>query len=426
MHKSRFGLPALLLTGLLCSLAPAAEPVLKPNDTLAICGDSITEQKQYSAFIEDYILMCQPTTPVRTVQFGWGGSTARHFLGGKLQPDVLKFHPTVVTTCWGMNDGGYRALTPEIASSYRSYTQTIIDNFKKNDVRVIVLGSPGVVDVDSYSKGGTEAANIYNKTLGELSDIDRELAEKNNLIFADLHTPMMDAMIKAKAKYGPKYQVAGPDGVHPAANGHLVMAYAFLKAMGFDGNIGTITVDLKTSQASATEGHKLLSSSLKDNTLEVESSRYPFCFTGKPEEPNATTGIIEFFPFNQDLNRFTLVVKNAPANGATITWGKASKSFTAEQLAAGINLAAEFLDNPFVAQFEKVHQAVYAQQSFETGLFKSYMNNLDVMKSYASDADKPVFDRTLVNAMDKDKDLHAAAAALVIPIKHTIKIEPAR
>src|SRR5438067_3348698 len=33
---------------------------LKPDDRLAITGDSITEQKMYSVFIEDYLLACKP------------------------------------------------------------------------------------------------------------------------------------------------------------------------------------------------------------------------------------------------------------------------------------------------------------------------------------------------------------------------------
>ena len=34
-----------------------AEVLLKSNDRLAICGDSITEQKMYSRIIEDYLTM---------------------------------------------------------------------------------------------------------------------------------------------------------------------------------------------------------------------------------------------------------------------------------------------------------------------------------------------------------------------------------
>ena len=37
-------------------LAPRPSgPVLQKGDRLAICGDSITEQKQYSVFIADYL-----------------------------------------------------------------------------------------------------------------------------------------------------------------------------------------------------------------------------------------------------------------------------------------------------------------------------------------------------------------------------------
>jgi lysophospholipase L1-like esterase len=427
--KRRRLVPLLLAAALSPLAAQAADPILKPGDTLAICGDSITEQKLYSAFIEDYLLMCKPVADARTVQFGWGGSSVKHFLSGKLQPEVLRFKPTVVTTCWGMNDGQYRALVPEVAENYRSNTQTILDNFKNAGVRTVILGSPGVVDSDTYNKGGSDAAKIYNETLAALADVDKQLAAKNNIPFADVHAAMMDAMTKAKAKYGPKYHVAGPDGVHPAPNGHLVMAYAFLKAMNVDGNIGTITVDFKTHTASVTAGHMLAgggAGALKDDTLEIESSRYPFCFTGDPALPASTRGIIEFFPFNQELNRFTLIVNNAPADGCAITWGKTTRTFPADQLARGINLAAEFLDNPFVEQFEKVHAAVVAQQSFETNLFKNYMTNIDNLKSLAAEEDKPLFDRILQNAMRKDRDLHTAAADLVIPIKHTLKIEPAK
>ena len=47
---------------------------------MAIAGDSITEQKQYSVFIEDYLLMCKPQADLRTVQLGWSGETSWGFL----------------------------------------------------------------------------------------------------------------------------------------------------------------------------------------------------------------------------------------------------------------------------------------------------------------------------------------------------------
>ena len=91
-----------------------------------------------------------------------------------------------------------------------------------------------------------------------LRDIAKEVAQKNGCAFADVYGTMVDAMTKAKAKYGPKYHVAGGDGVHPAPTASSCMAYAFLKGLGVDGNIGTITVDLAANKAEATDGHKVL------------------------------------------------------------------------------------------------------------------------------------------------------------------------
>jgi hypothetical protein len=43
-----------------------ADGGLRAGDLVAICGDSITEQRLYSAFVETYLLACQPVKDVRT------------------------------------------------------------------------------------------------------------------------------------------------------------------------------------------------------------------------------------------------------------------------------------------------------------------------------------------------------------------------
>jgi lysophospholipase L1-like esterase len=398
-----------------------ATATLKENDFLAICGDSITEQKLYSLYIEDYLLMCKPVSNVRAMQFGWGGERAPGFLGR--MSNVLRFPVTAATTCYGMNDGGYGPLTPENAKMYRDGMTGIVDTFQKSGVRLIVVGSPGAVDSKTYRP--TPNANedkVYNKTLAELGDIARQVAAEQKVGFADVHGVMLDVMAKAKAKYGEDYPVAGGDGVHPGANGHLVMAYAFLKALGADGNIGTITVDLAANKAEATDGHKVLSSNA--GAIEIESTRYPFCFSGDPKDPNATSGIIEFFPFNQDLNRYLLVVKN-PGEGVAklkVTWGATSKEYDAAALAKGVNLAADFLTNPFSEPFKKVEEAVRNQQNYETPLIKELLQRWPEFVKLLPDQ-KPQFDQIASAAIEKAKSLNDAAVAAVTPVKHTIKIE---
>lgn len=418
---------ALALCLLIVSFSVCAQNALQKGDFVAICGDSITEQKQYSVFIQDYLIMCKPQPNLRAMQFGWGGETSWGFLG-KMPNEALKFDMTVATTCYGMNDGGYSPMTPQKAEKYTQAMQGVIDAFKKKGVRFIVVGSPGVVDADTFmrtdpkdpepdpkKKKKIPVASMYNPTLAALRDIGKDLAAKNGCAFANVHDAMMDAMTKAKAKYGPTYHVGGGDGVHPAANGQLCMAYAFLKAMGVDGNIGTITVDLAANKADATEGHKVLA--FANGAVEVESIKYPFCFSGDPKSPNATSGIIEFLPFNQDLNRYLLVVKGA-AGKVKVTWGETSKEFTAADAEKGVNLAAEFLTNPFSEPFKKVDALVRAQQAAETPLIKKTLHDLPKA------TDKPAAEKAAQEEMAKAKTLFdTASAAAQQPVKHTIKIE---
>ncbi|MGO9114954.1 MAG: hypothetical protein ACLP9L_37555 [Thermoguttaceae bacterium] len=54
--------------------------LLQTGDKLAICGDSITEQKMYSRVIETYLAACVPELKVTARQYGWSGETAEGFL----------------------------------------------------------------------------------------------------------------------------------------------------------------------------------------------------------------------------------------------------------------------------------------------------------------------------------------------------------
>jgi len=407
-----------VLLWLFAACALAGQGVLQDGDFVGICGDSITEQKQYSVFIESYLLMCQPVK-VRVMQFGWGGETAPGFLH-KMSNDAVPFKLSVATTCYGMNDGGYRPFDPsQQGKRYTDGMKGILDTFKKAGTRVVVVGSPGCVDSQTFRRD-PKAAAMYNVTLAKLRDIAQATAKDYGMPFANVYDVMLATMAKAKAKYGVNYHVAGGDGVHPSANGQLVMAYAFLKALGCDGDIGTITVDLAGNSAQATDGHTIVA--VKGGAVEVESTRYPFCFFGNPKDVNATSGIIEFFPFNDDLNRLTLIVKGGGNGSLKVTWGKTSKTFPAAQLAKGVNLAAEFLDNPFCAPFTTVQNAIRQQQAYETPLIKELINKLPRFQSMVPE-EAEALGRIRTAAAQKGKALFDAAAAAVKPVKHTIRIE---
>ena len=407
-----------LVAGLLVVGQWAGAAGLQSGDVVAVCGDSITEQRLYSLYIEEYLLMCQPVADLKATQFGWSGEKAPGFLA-RMANDVLPFKPTAATTCYGMNDGGYAASTQEVLRVYREATEGIVKAFKEAGVRFIVVGSPGAVDPATFRRPTTNA-EVYNKTLSELRDIAREVAARQGVAFADVHAAMVEAMPKAKARYGDAYHVAGPDGFHPGRNGHLIMAYAFLKALGCTGDIGTITFDMKAGKAVATAGHKVLKAG--QGWVQVESTRYPFCFSGEPNSPNATRGIIEFFPFNQDLNRLCLVVKNASSGRVKVTWGEEAKVFSAADLEKGVNLAAEFLDNPFSEPFAKVEEVIRQKQAFETPAIKTLLHSLPLWDKNLPEA-KATLARLRRDLVEKEGTLRKSARAAVMPVRHTIKVE---
>jgi hypothetical protein len=208
------------------------------------------------------------------------------------------------------------------------------------------------------------------------------------------------------------------------------MAYAFLKALGLKGDIGTLTVDWKKQALKPTAGHEVLSA--RDGTFEIKSSRYPFCAC-EPEGHSAPSypvcgadsvgrddtirSAMVLVPFNEDLNRLMLVVKNGPTGVYRVTWGPESRSFTGQQLEEGVNLAAEFPSSPFAEAFAKVDAAVAAKQAYETKQIKQRFHGKEAREN--KEAMEPIVTET-----EKEREpLAAAIKAAMVPVTHTVKIE---
>ena len=420
-HVSIFPLTTILLAAgtFFTSSAQAAELLLKKGDRLAIVGDSITEQKQYSRFIENYLLACTPELELQIFQFGWSGERAPGF-AHRMDNDLIPWKPTVVTTAFGMNDGSYRAFNEAIGKNYEQGTRRIQDRMKEIGARMVV-GGPGPVDLDSWRRDRPDEDKVYNDNLGKLSAIAGRLAKERGFVFGNLHPLMMKVMTEAKAANGAGYHVCGGDGVHPAANGHLVMAYSFLKGLGVDGNIGTITVDMKT-KAGASEGHRVIASG--PGAVELESTRYPFCFSGEEKDPNGTRSILPYLPFNEDLNRFMLLVKNLESEQAEVTWGKAVKTFSRAQLEQGINLAAEFIDNPFVEPFQRLDRIVQQKQQYETNMIKRIVTNFRQIRNVVGEDEE--LDELLAGVYGKlgikQEKYQEQARASVQPLRHKLSV----
>ncbi len=394
--------------------APApAGLLLKKGDRLAICGDSITEQKMYSLLMEAYLTAALPELEITVRQYGWSGEQAGGFYA-RMKNDVLRFKPAIATTAYGMNDHRYVPYKEEIGAEYRKNQTAIVEAFQQAGTRV-VLGSPGMIaSVPGWVKTANGTWEDLNNSLCKLRNIDIEIAEEKKAAFADVWMPMVLASFAAEKAYGQEFDVAGDDGVHPGWAGQVLMAEAFLHALGVDGRIGTLTVDLAANKAQADEGHAV--KAFANGKLDVTSNRWPFCTgTGPLDKDNSMRAGMALGKFDERFNRFTLKVSGLTTEKASVAWGPETKTFTKEQLAAGVNLAAEFQANPFSESYAKLWKAVADKQAFETKQIKQIFHGAEGKKDMEA----------AVIATEKERTpLAEAIKASLHPVEHTVTITP--
>ncbi|MEI7730224.1 MAG: SGNH/GDSL hydrolase family protein [Verrucomicrobiota bacterium] len=401
------------------NLRRAPEPgplLLKTGDRLAIVGDSITEQKLYSRLIETYLTVCVPDLKVTARQYGWSGETAAGFLK-RMDQDCLRFQPTVATFCYGMNDAKYRPYDDLNGEWYRDNYTALVRAFKAAGARV-VLGSPGISSkLASWVKTKSGTLDELNLNLGALRDIGIGIAQREEVRFADIFWPMFKAEVEGRKRYGESdgrpYSLAGKDGVHPGWAGQLVMAYAFLRAMGLDGDLGTVSVDMSAGKATAVAGHTV--DAFANQVVRLTSVRYPFCATGETNLDASLRSGMTLIPFNAQLNRFMLILTGGTAAQYRVTWGAKTMTYETTRLAKGVNLAEDFEENPFSGAFKKVDEAVAAKQAYETKQIKQVIHNAK---------GKADVDAAVARTEAERAPLVEAIRAAFVPVKHEIKIAP--
>jgi lysophospholipase L1-like esterase len=364
--------PAELSAYVLEPAPVTSDSLLQKGERVAICGDSITEQKRYSALLETYLTACLPELNITCRQYGWGGEQAGGFLK-RMQNDVLRFKPTIATTCYGMNDFRYVPYNEPIASEFKANQSAVIAAFQKIDCRV-VLGSSGIIDsVPHWVKTTSGTQQDLNLCLSRFRNITVELAKSKNVAFADIYQPMLLADLAAKKQFGPDFKVSGKDGVHPGWAGQVIMAYAFLKGLGVDGDLGTITYDDSSSQATATNGHEVIQS--EKGKIALRSTRIPFApGPGAIDNDDSIRAGMALVPFDDEFNRIIFRMTSPKAKSYTITWGEQSRTYSAKQLTDGINLAKDFDNNPLVPTFKKIWDAISKKQEYETRQIKNLVH----------------------------------------------------
>jgi lysophospholipase L1-like esterase len=218
---------------------------LRNGDCVIFYGDSITDQRLYTTFVESYVVTRFPRLNVRFIHSGWGGDRVSGGGGGpidvRLRRDVIAYKPTVMTIMLGMNDGGVRPFDQELYDKFTSGYENIIKTVKAAvpGIRIVVIEPSPYDDVTRPAgfPGG------YNSVLVRYGQFLRAMAQRESLTVADLNSPVVAALEKAQTVDPKIAQMIVPDRVHPGPGGHLIMAEALLKAWKAPAQVSSVEID---------------------------------------------------------------------------------------------------------------------------------------------------------------------------------------
>src|SRR5438874_5610184 len=233
---------------LLASSVPAAEKsgfYLKDGDRVVFYGDSITDQRLYTTFVETYAVTRFPKMKVQFVHSGVGGDRVTGGWGGpidtRLDRDVFAYNPSVMTIMLGMNDGSYTNFQQKIFDQYTKGYEHIVASVKQHFPHIrltLIQPSP----YDDVTRPPVFAGG-YNKVLVRYGEFVKELAARNGATVADLNAPVVAALEKAFATdTNVAAQIIG-DRIHPGVAGHLLMASELLNACHAPALVSTVEID---------------------------------------------------------------------------------------------------------------------------------------------------------------------------------------
>lgn len=328
---------------------------LKPNDRVVFFGDSITDQRLYTTFVETYAVTRYPKMNLSFVHSGWGGDRVNGGVGGpidvRLWRDVLPYDPTVVTIMLGMNDGRYRAFDQAIFDEFGNGMQAIVRSLKRQlpNVRLTLIQPSPYDDVTRTPlfEGG------YNQVLRRYSDFLKDLAAKEGLTTADMNTPVVAGLAKANTLDAANAAKLIPDRVHPGPAGHLMMAQALLLDWNATPLVTEVEIDATRKSITAQKNTYVQSLRAENNTwtwTQLDAS-LPMPVDTKDALTSLAIKAVNFF---QSLNQQPLRIKGLPAGNYTLRIdGSKVATYSAADWAQGRNLAE--LPTPMLEQAAAVH-----------------------------------------------------------------------
>jgi lysophospholipase L1-like esterase len=212
---------------------------IETGQKLLFIGDSITDCDRakpegeglfgalgngYVSYVNALLLAVYPELGIRVVNKGISGNTIRD-LKKRWQDDVIDQEPDWLAIMIGINDVWRQYDVPFIKEKH-VYMDEYEEKLRKlvTDTKPLVKGL--VLMTPFYLE--TNEQDSMRQTMDQYGLVVRKIAEEYDSLFVDTQAAFNEVL---KSLYP---AALAWDRVHPSAAGHIVLARAFLKEIGFN------------------------------------------------------------------------------------------------------------------------------------------------------------------------------------------------
>lgn len=347
MKKILIALTAALCAGMFTQAQTVAP--FRDGDRAVFLGNSITDGGHYHSYIWLYYMTRFPYMNLRVENAGIGGETAGEMYR-RLDGDVFSKRPTVLMVTFGMNDTGYMEYNQPGAEAYgQKRYEECRDNFRKMEQRFEALDGVRMVMVGGSPYDQTAAIeNVSlrgkNAVMDRIVALQRHSAAENGWEFVDFSAPMTRIAEREQAA-DKAFTLSVGDRIHPDNDGHMVMAYLYLKAQGFAGKeVADIQIDAPSAQVIKAGNCTLTNLRRQPGELSfdylAQALPYPMDTVAhgmgaKRSQAEAT----KLVPFTEQMNREMLRVQGLKGDHTLYIDGERIGTWNGRQYAEGINLA---------------------------------------------------------------------------------------
>ncbi|MCX6900196.1 MAG: SGNH/GDSL hydrolase family protein [Verrucomicrobia bacterium] len=337
----------------------------KDGDRVCFIGDSITHGGGFG-YHSQIALFYATRFPQMRIGY-WNCGISGDSAAGAVKRyvwDIAPHKPTVATIMLGMNDVSRNLYAMDASGAkVEAQRQAAIENhvarmaelaeLLTKDGATLIFITPSIYDQTGTQK--TENLFGVNFALGICGYEAHKLASKYNAGVAEFHLLLSRLNALGQAK-DPNYTIVGPDRVHPGAPGHLVMAYAFLKAQGMGRCVSLVEINAAKKELSKQENCSVEILQFKDGIISFNCLEKALPF---PVESGAKPAL-DLVPFSEDLNQELLKVGGLEAGDYELLIdGESVLKRPAADFTKGVNLA-------LVAETPQYKQAIQVLSDLKT------------------------------------------------------------